>query len=101
MSDLPFTIRLDGELIRTEAAFHQAIKEQSGIEWYGCNLDALDETGAPRHVRGLSSTHPGLGYLGLEFQRSYSSNTRRGVHRDAAYVIDALASRAGRVRVRG
>ena len=43
MSDLPFTIRLDGELIRTEAAFHQAIKEQSGIEWYGCNLDALDE----------------------------------------------------------
>jgi RNAse (barnase) inhibitor barstar len=38
-----FTITLNGAAIRTEEAFHAAIKEQSGIEWYGCNLDALDE----------------------------------------------------------
>jgi RNAse (barnase) inhibitor barstar len=43
VSEAPFTVRLDGQSIRTEDDFHQSIKEQSGIEWYGCNLDALDE----------------------------------------------------------
>ena len=43
MSEEPFTIRLDGALIRTETDFHQAIAEQTGIDWYGRNLDALDE----------------------------------------------------------
>jgi putative flavoprotein involved in K+ transport len=31
-------------------------------------------------------------YLGLEFQRSCSSNTLRGVYRDAGHVIPALAA---------
>jgi RNAse (barnase) inhibitor barstar len=43
VTDHPFTIRLEGELVQTEEDFHTAIKEQSGIQWYGCNLDALDE----------------------------------------------------------
>ena len=43
VSKAPFTIRLDGELIRTEADFHQAIADQSGIDRDGRNLDALDE----------------------------------------------------------
>lgn len=67
-------------------------------------LGALDPGGAPRHVRGLSTTHPRLGYLGLEFQRSFSSNTLRGVHRDASHVIAALGSPtrpARRAAVRG
>jgi putative flavoprotein involved in K+ transport len=46
----------------------------------------------PRHAGGISLTHPGLVYLGLEFQRSFSSNTLRGVHRDAEHVIPALAA---------
>ncbi len=46
-------------------------------------LGALDEHGAPRHVGGISSTHLGLVYVGLEFQRSYASNTLRGVSDDA------------------
>ena len=54
---------------------------------------ALTPEGAPLHRQGLSLTHPGLGYLGLEFQRSFSSNTLRGVHRDAAFVLSALADR--------
>ena len=33
--------------------------------------------GLPQHARGISSTHPGLVYLGLEFQASYSSTTLR------------------------
>lgn len=55
----------------------------------------LDEAGSPRHGRGISTSLPGLAFLGLaflglEFQRSFSSNTLRGVHRDAAYVVEAL-----------
>lgn len=55
-------------------------------------LGALDGGGMPRHSGGISSTHPGLVYLGLEFQRSFSSNTLRGVHRDAEHVIAPLAA---------
>ncbi|PSL02846.1 putative flavoprotein involved in K+ transport [Haloactinopolyspora alba] len=58
-------------------------------------LGALDEHGLPLHSGGLSTTTPGLGYLGLEFQRSFASNTLRGVGRDAEYVMDAVAAYAG------
>jgi len=54
-------------------------------------LGALDHEGMPLHSGGISATHPGLVYLGLEFQRSFSSNTLRGVHRDAEHVITPLA----------
>ncbi|WP_328994344.1 NAD(P)/FAD-dependent oxidoreductase [Kribbella sp. NBC_01245] len=53
-------------------------------------LGALDTAGLPLHKGGVSLTHPGLVYAGLEFQRSFSSNTLRGVHRDATHVIAAL-----------
>jgi len=55
-------------------------------------LGALDSGGRPRHSGGISATHPGLVYLGLEFQRSFSSNTLRGVHRDAEHAIPPLAA---------
>lgn len=55
-------------------------------------LGALDQTGMPLHDGGISTTHPGLVYAGLEFQRSFSSNTLRGVHRDAKYVVEPLAA---------
>jgi putative flavoprotein involved in K+ transport len=54
------------------------------------DLGALDAAGMPLHRKGVSSTHAGLGYLGVEFQRSFSSNTLRGVHRDARFVVKAL-----------
>ena len=53
-------------------------------------LGALDATGAPLHVGGISSTHAGLVYVGLEYQRSYASNTLRGVGADAVAVITPL-----------
>ncbi|HEY9554190.1 barstar family protein [Allosphingosinicella sp.] len=43
MSDAIFTLCLDGERVQSEDLFHQEIKQQTGIEWYGSNLDALDE----------------------------------------------------------
>lgn len=55
-------------------------------------LGALDSHGMPQHAGGISVTHPGLVYVGLEFQRSFSSNTLRGVYRDAEHVIAPLAA---------
>jgi putative flavoprotein involved in K+ transport len=55
-------------------------------------LGALDEHGTPMHVGGISSTHVGLVYVGLEFQRSYASNTLRGVSEDARAVIAPLVA---------
>lgn len=53
-------------------------------------LGALDQAGMPGHQGGVSAAVPGLGFLGLEFQRSFASNTLRGVHRDAAYIVRAF-----------
>jgi putative flavoprotein involved in K+ transport len=58
---------------------------------YLSSLGAL-ENGMPLHAGGISTTHPGLAYVGLEFQRSFSSNTLRGVHRDAEHVAAPLAA---------
>jgi putative flavoprotein involved in K+ transport len=55
-------------------------------------LGALDPYGAPLHANGVSTTHVGLVYLGLEFQRSYASNTLRGVSADASAVIPPLVA---------
>ncbi|MCV7288165.1 NAD(P)/FAD-dependent oxidoreductase [Mycolicibacterium wolinskyi] len=57
---------------------------------YLSGLGALDNHGAPRQRRGLSTTHPGLGFVGVEWQRSLSSASLRGVGRDAIYVVDKL-----------
>lgn len=57
---------------------------------YLTGTGALTETGLPRQRFGLSTTHPGLGFLGLEWQRTPSSNSLRGVGRDAAYLVRRL-----------
>jgi putative flavoprotein involved in K+ transport len=54
---------------------------------------ALDATGAPLHRAGVSRTVPGLGYVGLEFQRSFRSNTVRGVGAHAQRVVERLTAR--------
>jgi putative flavoprotein involved in K+ transport len=59
---------------------------------YLCGLGALDASGAPLHAGGISTTHLGLVYLGLEHQRTFASNTLRGVSADAAAVIAPLAA---------
>jgi putative flavoprotein involved in K+ transport len=55
-------------------------------------IGALDARGEPVHVGGISSTHVGVVYVGLEFQRSYASNTLRGVSEDARAVIAPLVA---------
>lgn len=60
---------------------------------YLAGTGALDTTGQPLHRGGVSTTVPGLGYVGLEFQRSFGSNTLRGVGRDARHVTRHLHRR--------
>nr|QEO75045.1 hypothetical protein [uncultured bacterium] len=59
---------------------------------YRPDLPYLRELGT-EHDRGVSRRHPGLGFVGLEWQRSLSSATLRGVGRDAAHVVRRLLKR--------
>ncbi|WP_411150656.1 flavin-containing monooxygenase [Streptomyces sp. A30] len=59
---------------------------------YLAPLGALDTSGHPRHREGMSLTRPGLAYVGLEWQRSLSSNSLRGVGRDAARAARHIAA---------
>jgi len=59
---------------------------------YLAGLGALDPSGAPLHAGGISTTHLGLVYLGLEHQRSFASNTLRGVSADASAVVAPLVA---------
>ncbi|MEU4041150.1 NAD(P)-binding domain-containing protein [Streptomyces antibioticus] len=54
-------------------------------------LGALDRSGRPRHRDGASLIHPRLAYVGLEWQRSLSSASLRGVGRDAQRAARRLA----------
>lgn len=61
---------------------------------YLATLDgALDTGGRPLHRGGHSSYYPGLHFLGLEWQRSLSSNTLRSVGRDAERAARHVAAR--------
>ncbi|MDP9309340.1 MAG: hypothetical protein M3R24_00335 [Chloroflexota bacterium] len=53
-------------------------------------LGALDRFGEPLQRAGVSLTTPGLGYVGLQGQRTFASATLRGVGLDAAYVVSRL-----------
>lgn len=56
---------------------------------YRPGLSYLDEA-ERAHRKGISAAHPGLGFVGLEWQRSFASATLRGVGRDARYVVRRL-----------
>ena len=51
--------------------------------------------GWPEEVRGVSPTVPGLYFLGVPFSYSFTSMLVLGAGRDAAYVVDRIAERAG------
>ncbi|MEU4605598.1 NAD(P)/FAD-dependent oxidoreductase [Kribbella sp. NPDC023972] len=91
-----FTAFEDDEVVWTDGS-HEHVDTVIFATGYRPNLPylkhlgALDSTGMPLHQRGISRTHQGLGYVGIEFQRSFSSNTLRGVSRDAQYVVRALS----------
>jgi putative flavoprotein involved in K+ transport len=57
---------------------------------YLAGLDAIDAHGSVQHRRGVSTTVPGLYYVGLPRQSSSSSATLRGAGVDARHVIRRL-----------
>ncbi|MBA9005232.1 flavin-containing monooxygenase [Thermomonospora cellulosilytica] len=74
-----------------------------GVDYLADLNGALDDAGQPRHRGGICLTHPGLGFVGLEWQRSFASATLRGVGPDARHVLNHLLrrrARAGRAPAR-
>ena len=93
----PMFTALEGEHVVWPDGTREAVHTIVLATGYRPHLDYLRALGAlasghPQHVRGISSTHPGLAYIGIEQQRSYASNTLRGVHRDAEYIAPAIAA---------
>lgn len=88
--DADHVVWTEGERERVDAVI-LATGYRPSLE-YLRQLGALDPNGAPLHAGGVSTTHLGLVYLGLEFQRSYASNTLRGVSADASAVIAPLVA---------
>ena len=55
------------------------------------DLPVFDEDGQPEHARGVVESEPGLYFLGLVFQYSFSSDVLPGRGRDAGYVAKHIA----------
>lgn len=58
------------------------------------DLPVLDDRGMPLHRRGVTGA-PGLYFLGLSWQWTRGSALIGWVGRDAEFVVDHIASRAG------
>lgn len=76
--------RVDAIIVAT--GYRPAVEHLAGT-------GALDADDLPRHRDGVSTTVAGLGYVGLEWQRSFRSATLRGVGPDAQHVVRRLRRR--------
>jgi putative flavoprotein involved in K+ transport len=54
------------------------------------NLPVFDETGRPRHERGVVREAPGLYFVGLHFQTGLTSSLLGGVGEDAKYIVGQI-----------
>jgi putative flavoprotein involved in K+ transport len=63
-----------------------------GFSWI--DLPILGDDGEPLHASGISTSHPGLYFVGQHFLHSFSSTMIRGVSRDGARVAEAVARKA-------
>jgi putative flavoprotein involved in K+ transport len=60
------------------------------------DVPVIGADGWPREYRGVVDDAPGLFFCGLSFQYGFSSMVLPGVGRDAAYLADRIAARAGK-----
>jgi putative flavoprotein involved in K+ transport len=63
------------------------------------DLPVFNADGEPAQRRGVVDGQPGLYFLGRLFQYALASSMIQGVGRDAAYIADHIAARAGRPQV--
>jgi putative flavoprotein involved in K+ transport len=61
----------------------------SGLDWI--DLPVLDETGEPRHRRGIAVGEPGLYFVGRFFLHAFTSALLAGVGRDAEHIARHIA----------
>jgi putative flavoprotein involved in K+ transport len=61
----------------------------SGLDWI--DLPVLDETGEPRHRRGVAVGEPGLYFVGRFFLHAFTSALLAGVGRDAEHIARHIA----------
>jgi len=67
---------------------------------YLADIGALGADGKPAHHHGVSTTVPGLAYVGLSNQWTYASATLRGVGPDAAYIVGHLRHQLRTIELR-
>ncbi|MGH2932862.1 MAG: flavin-containing monooxygenase [Gaiellaceae bacterium] len=67
---------------------------QTDFRWI--DLPVFGDDGEPLHYRGVVESEPGLYFLGLIFQYSFSSDVLPGRGRDAEYVAKHIAERRPR-----
>jgi putative flavoprotein involved in K+ transport len=96
----PMFTGLDGDDVRWSDGAREPVDAvilatgyRPGLDYLGA-IGALDDDERPLHRRGISTTVPGLGYVGLPHQRSIASATLRGAGPDAEHVIAALLNGA-------
>jgi putative flavoprotein involved in K+ transport len=100
----PMFTGLDGDAVRWSDGTREHVDAvifatgyRPGLAYLAA-LGALDGDDRPLHRRGISTTVPGLGYVGLPHQRSIASATLRGAGPDAEHVITQLSTAAPAVR---
>lgn len=76
--------RVDADTVLLATGYRPALDHLNGL----CTRDT---SGHPAHRHGISVTHPGLAFIGLEYQRTILSGTLHGVGRDSRYLARKLA----------
>ena len=69
----------------------------NGLSWI--DLPIFDESGEPRHKRGVVESEPGLYFVGQHFLHAMSSAMIHGVGRDAARIAGAIGTRRRALRI--
>jgi putative flavoprotein involved in K+ transport len=85
---------VDGALIRPSAIVW-CTGFSADYSWI--DAPVFDESGWPRHRRGVAAGAAGLYFLGLRFQYRLTSSLVGGVGDDAAFVAAEVARRSGGV----
>ena len=86
----PLFTMLDGDQLVWADGSREHVDALILATGFRSTLGYLDIAGLPLHRGGVSTTTPGLGFVGLERQRSFASATLRGVGRDATHVLKTL-----------
>jgi putative flavoprotein involved in K+ transport len=92
----PLFTRIDGDHLLWTDSTRERVDALILATGYRADLGYLGLTDRPAHRGGVSTDLVGLGFVGLERQRSFASATLRGVGRDAAHVLKALVRQRSR-----